>query len=66
MQGSSTSGRIQPERIGGMSVRREAPVQATRDLTQALYTAAVALGRSRDAEEVVRVAVAETQRAAGV
>lgn len=38
----------------------------TRDLTQALYVAAVALGRTRDAEEVVRVAVAETQRAAGV
>jgi signal transduction histidine kinase len=41
-------------------------VQTTRDLTQALYTAAVALGRTRDAEEVVRVAIAETQRAAGV
>ncbi len=38
----------------------------SRDLTQALYVAAVALGRTRDAEEVVRVAVAETQRASGV
>jgi signal transduction histidine kinase len=38
----------------------------TRDLTQALYVAAVALGRTRDAEEVVRAAIAETQRAAGV
>ena len=41
-------------------------MQATRDLTQALYVAAVALGRTRDAEEVVRAAIAETQRAAGV
>lgn len=38
----------------------------SRDLTQALYVAAVALGRTRDAKEVVRVAVAETQRASGV
>jgi signal transduction histidine kinase len=38
----------------------------TRDLTQALYVAAVALGRTRDAEEVVRVAIAETQRSSGV
>ncbi len=37
-----------------------------KDLTQALYVAALALGRTRDAEEVVRVAVTETQRAAGV
>ena len=36
------------------------------NLTHALYVAAVALGRTRDAEEVVRVAVAETQRATGV
>lgn len=35
-------------------------------LTRALYVAAVALGRTRDAEEVVRVAIAETQRATGV
>lgn len=35
-------------------------------LTHALYVAAVALGRTRDAEEVVRVALAETQRATGV
>jgi signal transduction histidine kinase len=35
-------------------------------LTHALYVAAIALGRTRDAEEVVRVAVAETQRATGV
>lgn len=38
----------------------------TRDLTQALYVAAVALGRTRDAEEVVRAAIAETQRVSGV
>lgn len=37
-----------------------------RDLTQALSLAAVALGRTRDAEEVVRVALAETQKATGV
>lgn len=37
-----------------------------RDLTQALYVAAVALGRTRDAQEVVRVALTETQRAAGI
>ncbi len=41
-------------------------MQGARDLTQALYSAAVALGRTRAAEEVVRVAVAETQRATGV
>lgn len=41
-------------------------MQATRDLTQAMYVAAVALGRTRDAEEVVRVAIQETQRATGV
>ncbi|HSB68023.1 MAG TPA: GAF domain-containing sensor histidine kinase [Candidatus Methylomirabilis sp.] len=41
-------------------------MQTTRDLTQALSTAAIALWRTRDAEEVVRVAIAETQRAAGV
>jgi signal transduction histidine kinase len=35
-----------------------------RDLTSALYRAAVALGRTRDAAEVARVAIAETQRAA--
>lgn len=39
-----------------------APV--ARDLTSALYRAAVALGRTREAAEVVRVAIAETQRAA--
>ncbi len=36
------------------------------DLTQALSLAAVALGRTRDADEVVRVALAETQKATGV
>ncbi|HXZ43917.1 MAG TPA: hypothetical protein VEH53_03750 [archaeon] len=41
-------------------------VTTSRDLTQALYVAAVALGRTRDAEEVVRAAIAETQRASGV
>jgi signal transduction histidine kinase len=49
------------------STRRHALVSTTtRDLTQALYMAAVALGRTRDAEEVVRAAIAETQRASGV
>ncbi len=43
-----------------------APLPTTRDLTQALYVAATALGRTRDAEEVVRAAIAETQRASGV
>lgn len=38
----------------------------SRDLTQALSVAAVALGRTRDAEEVVRAAIAETRRASGV
>lgn len=37
-----------------------------RDLAHALSLAAVALGRTRDAEEVVRVALAETQKATGV
>ena len=41
-------------------------VDETGSLTHALYVAAVALGRTRDAEEVVRVAVAETQSATGV
>src|SRR5512139_173483 len=44
----------------------EGEVDDARSLTHALYVAAVALGRTRDAEEVVRVAVAETQRATGV
>lgn len=45
----------------------EAQVPTTsRDLTQALYVAAVALGRTRDAEEAVRVAIAETQRVSGI
>lgn len=43
-----------------------APLSTTRDLTQALYVAATALGRTRDAEEVVRAAIAETQHASGV
>jgi signal transduction histidine kinase len=37
-----------------------------RDLGPALYRAALALGRTRDAAEVVRVAITETQRAAGL
>jgi signal transduction histidine kinase len=41
-------------------------VHEARNLTRALYVAAVALGRTRDADEVVRVALAETQRATGV
>ncbi|HKZ07942.1 MAG TPA: GAF domain-containing sensor histidine kinase [Methylomirabilota bacterium] len=36
------------------------------DLGPALYQAAVALGRTRNADEVVRVAITETKRAAGV
>lgn len=51
---------------GARAVFPEGLVQATRDLTQALYVAAIALGRTWDAEEVVRVAIAETQRATGV
>jgi signal transduction histidine kinase len=42
------------------------PDASMRELTSALYRAAVALGQTRDAAEVVRVAIAETQRAAGV
>jgi len=38
----------------------------SRDLAQALYVAAIALGRTREAEEVVRVAITETQRATGL
>jgi len=65
-------------RIGGVG-QRAGPASSSRrralsedgvddagTLTHALYLAAVALGRTRDAEEVVRVAVAETQRATGV
>lgn len=57
---------VGPRRSQNRSVWRALSVQVARDLTQALYTAAVALGRTRDAAEVVRVAVTETQRAAGV
>ncbi len=39
---------------------------SSRDLTQALSVAALALGRTWDVEEVVRTAIAETQRASGV
>jgi signal transduction histidine kinase len=46
-----------------MTAREE---RTSRDLAQALYVAALALGRARDAEEVVRVAIAETQGASGV
>ncbi len=56
-------------RIGPVGHARdlsEDGVENGRSLTHALYVAAVALGRTRDAEEVVRVAVAETQRATGV
>jgi signal transduction histidine kinase len=35
-------------------------------LAHALYVAAIALGRTREAEEVVRTAIAETQRASGL
>ncbi len=42
----------------------ETRVQAARDLTRALYVAAVALGRTRDAGQVVRLAIAEVQRPA--
>ena len=41
-------------------------VQATRDLTRALYVAPVALGRTWDAGQVVHVAIAEAQPPAGV
>jgi signal transduction histidine kinase len=41
-------------------------VDEARNLTHALYVAAAALGRTRDVAEVVRVALAETQRATGV
>jgi len=44
----------------------EVRVQATRDLTRALYVAPVALGRTWDAGQVVHVAIAEAQRPAGV
>jgi signal transduction histidine kinase len=37
-----------------------------RNLTPVLYSAALALGRTRDATEVARVAIAETQRAANL
>jgi signal transduction histidine kinase len=37
-----------------------------KNLTQALFEAAIALGRTRDAEGVARVAVEEIQRASGV
>jgi signal transduction histidine kinase len=43
--------------------KRPRTAPAPSDLTPALYRAAVALGRTRDAAEVVRVAIAETQRA---
>jgi signal transduction histidine kinase len=52
--------------LGCEGVVSEAQVDEDRSLTNALYVAAVALGRTRDAEEVVRVALAETQRATGV
>lgn len=41
-------------------------VHEARNLTHALYIAAAALGRTRDADEAVRVALAETQKATGV
>jgi len=44
----------------------EESVKETRDLTQVLYVAAIALGRTREAEEAVRVTIAETQRASGI
>ena len=42
------------------------PAVGGRDLGPVLYRAALALGRTRDAAEVVRVAITETQRAAGL
>ncbi|MFQ5932874.1 MAG: hypothetical protein ACE5MM_10745 [Nitrospiraceae bacterium] len=63
----SSAGRNLSFRVGQGTLRRPAlPALVARDLTQALYVAAVALGRTRDADEVVRVAIAETQRAASV
>ena len=49
-----------------MTERPSPSVPVVRDLTPALYRAALALGRTRDASEVVRVSIAETQRAAGL
>jgi hypothetical protein len=39
-------------------------VQAAKDLTRALYVAGVALGRTRGAGQVVRLAIAEAQHPA--
>jgi len=55
-----------PVWLAGFTQKEVLLPATTRDLTQALYVAAVALGRTRDAEEVVRVAIAETQRASGI
>jgi signal transduction histidine kinase len=41
-------------------------VPSERNLTHALYVAAVALGRTRDAQEAARVATEEIQRASGI
>jgi signal transduction histidine kinase len=45
---------------------RPGSIPLGRDLTPALYSAALALGRTRNAIEVVRVAITETQRAASL
>jgi hypothetical protein len=56
--------------LGAGAIRGEASTPragaSARDLTSALYGAALALGQTRNAAEVVRVAIAETQRAAGL
>jgi len=55
--GDPRSGQRDPSDWG----RVESLVDETRDHAYALSLAAVALGRTRDAEEVVRVDLAETQ-----
>ena len=44
----------------------EMRVQATRDLARALYVAVVALGRTWEAGQVVRVAIADAQHPTGL
>jgi len=47
-------------------MQRIAPSAIPGHLTQALFSAAIALGRTREADEVARVAIAELQRATGI
>ena len=55
---ANRSGLTLPSRHGERSVKE------SRDLAQALYVAAAALGRTPDAEGVVRVTIAETRAGA--